>query len=98
MKIGFLDHHLKNYHAGKFHDLLTGDVGAGAVEICAAYESHPQGSDDWCAQRGVPRASSAEEVIAKSDAVIVLGPDVPEAHLTLARASLAAGKPTFVDK
>ena len=97
MKIGFIDHHLNNYHANKFHSLLTGPVGAGEIEICAAYESDPQG-DDWCNAHGVPRAASAAEVVAKSDAIIVLAPDHIGDHLELGREALKSGKPTQIDK
>ena len=99
MKVGFLDHHLNNYHANKFHALLTGEVGkeAGGVEIVAAWESHPEG-DDWCAAKGVYRASSAAEVVEKSDAILILAPDNTEVHLALAGEALTSGKPLFFDK
>lgn len=99
MKVGFIDHHLNNYHANKFHGILSGEVGqaAGGVEIVAAYESEPEG-DDWCAKNGVPRASSAAEVVEKADAILVLAPDNTETHLVLGREALKSGKPVFFDK
>lgn len=99
MKLGIIDHHLNNYHANKFHGLLTGEVGkeAGGVEIVAAYESHPVG-EDWCTEKGVPRASSAAEVVTKSDAILILAPDNSEAHPELSREALASRKPVFFDK
>lgn len=99
MKVGFIDHHLNNYHANKFHGLLTGEVGkeAGGVEIVAAYESHPEG-EDWCAAKGIARASSAAEVVEKADALLILAPDNTEAHIALSPEALASGKPIFFDK
>ena len=98
MKIGFIDHHLNNFHADVFHKLLTGHAGGGRLEIVAAYESTPKGDDDWCAKTGVPRASSPAEVVAKSDAVMVLSPDNLDKHLELGREALQSGKPTLIDK
>ncbi len=97
MKIGFIDHHLNNYHADVFHKFLTGPVGGGKVEIVAAFETDPVG-DDWCAKTGVRRAGSAAEVVAQSDAVIVLAPDNIGEHLKLAKEALESGKPTLIDK
>ncbi|MBX7244763.1 MAG: Gfo/Idh/MocA family oxidoreductase [Candidatus Sumerlaeaceae bacterium] len=96
MKIGFIDHHLNNYHADTFLRILTKELEQKAT-VVAAYESNPVG-DDWCAKNGVARVQSAAEVVAASDAVIVLAPDNVEAHLTLGRVALESGKPCFVDK
>lgn len=98
MKIGFIDHHLNNYHADVFHKLLTGPVGGGRVEIVAAFETTPKGDEDWCAKTGVPRASSAAEVVEKSDCLMVLAPDNLDTHLVLGREALESGKPTLIDK
>lgn len=97
MKIGFIDHHLNNYHANKFHGLLTGGALGETAEIVAAYESHPVG-EDWCAAKGVKKVDSAAEVVSASDAIIVLAPDNIDAHLELGREALASGKPVLMDK
>ena len=98
MNIGFLDHHLNNYHANKFHGILTGPIGAeaGAV-IVGAWESDADG-DDWCAAKSVKRMGSAAEVVASSDALIIMAPDNPETHLALGAEALASGKPILFDK
>ncbi|MGB9693151.1 MAG: hypothetical protein ACPL7D_13400, partial [Candidatus Sumerlaeaceae bacterium] len=70
MRIGFIDHHLANFHADTFVRLLRSGC-YGAVEVVAAYEVKPFGEEDWCAKQGVQRANSAEEVVAESDAVMV---------------------------
>ena len=97
MKIGFIDHHLNNYHADVFLKLLRGETEGGDAEVALAYECAPAG-DDWCAKNGVARAASAAEVVAGSDAVIVLAPDNIGEHLKLSREALASGKPTLIDK
>lgn len=98
MKIGILDYKLTNYHLKKFHGLLTGPVGDGKITITggAELEATDEGRE-WCAQNGVAYRS-AEEVIAASDALLVLAPNNPETHLEVARPALATGKPVFIDK
>jgi len=97
MKIGFIDYKLNNYHANKFHGILNKPGFPGNVQIVAAYEQNPEG-EDWCAAKGVARAQSSAEVVEKSDAIIVLGPDNTDTHPTLAAEALRSGKPTLIDK
>ncbi|MCX7020152.1 MAG: Gfo/Idh/MocA family oxidoreductase [bacterium] len=97
MKIGFIDHHLNNYHADVFHKILNGPAGGGKVEIAAAYETHPRG-EDWCAAKQVKRMASPEEVVKESDAIIVLAPDNIETHVELSRAAIESKKPVYIDK
>lgn len=97
MRIGIIDHHLANYHADTFFRILTSGA-LGEIQVGPAYEIKPQGPSDWCAERGVERARSAEEVIAKADAILVLAPDNFEVHRELALPAVASGKPVFVDK
>jgi hypothetical protein len=98
MKIGFIDHYLNNYHATKFLNIFREGKAGQAVEIVAAYESDPEGTDDWCAINSVARASSPAEVVEKSDAIIVLSPNNVDRHLDLSKEALASGKPTMLDK
>src|SRR5688500_3318211 len=97
MKVGFIDHHLNNYHANKFLSIFREGKAGGDIEVVAAYESTPEG-DDWCAANNVPRAKSAAEVVEKSDAIIVLAPDNVDAHLELSREALQSKKPVLIDK
>ncbi len=97
IKAAIVDHHLNNYHAGKFLDLLRGPLACEGVEITTAWESHPTG-DDWCAKNGVPRATSIDDAVGDSDAVLLLAPDNIEDHLALANIVLPFGKPTLIDK
>lgn len=97
MRIGFVDHHLNNYHADKFLSLVRGPLADMGAEIAIAWESDPTG-DDWCAKNDVPRARSIAEAVENSDAVMILAPDNIPDHLKLAREVLAHGKPTAIDK
>ncbi len=97
LKIGFVDHHLNNFHANTFLKLLHEDLAAEEVRVVAAWESHPTG-EDWCAKNGVERKSSVAEVIDSVDALMVLAPDNLADHLALCEQVLPAGKPTFIDK
>ena len=97
LQIGFVDHHLNNFHANTFLKLLHEDLAAEDVRVVAAWESHPIG-EDWCVKNGVERKGSIAEVIEAVDAVMVLAPDNLTEHLTLCEQVLPAGKPTFIDK
>jgi hypothetical protein len=97
MRIGFVDHHLNNFHANKFKALLHGPLADLGARVALAWESDPAG-EDWCAAQGVERCSSPEEVAARADAVLVLAPDNVETHVDLCRRVFPAGKPVFVDK
>lgn len=96
-RVGFVDHHLNNWHSDTFIRLLRGPLAGEEIEIVSAWESDPAG-DDWCAKNGVSRAQSPEEVVNAVDGVFLLAPDNIYAHLELARRVLPYGKPTFIDK
>lgn len=81
----------------KFLALLRGSVGQGDIEISGAWESDPEQAD-WCEINGVTRLQSPQEVIERSDAIMVLAPNNPEVHFDLAKPALEAGKPVFIDK
>lgn len=97
LRIGFVDHHLNNFHANTFLRLLHEDLAAEGARVVAAWESHPTG-EDWCAKHGVERKGSIAEVVGAVDAVMVLAPDHLADHLALCEQVLPAGKPTFIDK
>jgi predicted dehydrogenase len=97
VKIGFVDHHLNNFHATRFLELLHGPLAPLGARVTAAWESDPTG-EDWCARHKVPRANSAAAVAEHVDAVIVLAPDNIDAHLGLVRQVAPAGRPLMVDK
>ncbi|GIV16983.1 MAG: hypothetical protein KatS3mg022_2418 [Armatimonadota bacterium] len=97
LKIGFVDHHLNNFHANTFLKLLHEDLAAEDVRVFAAWESHPTG-EDWCAKNGIERKPSIGDVVKCVDAVMVLAPDNLADHLALCEQILPAGKPVFIDK
>ncbi len=96
-RIGFIDHHLNNFHANTFIKLLHEDLASEEVRVVAAWESHPAG-EDWCQQHGVERKATIADVVASVDSVMVLAPDNLADHLALCQQVLPAGKPTFIDK
>ncbi len=97
LRIGFVDHHLNNFHANTFLKLLHTDLASEQVRVVSAWESHPTG-EDWCEKNGVERKGSIAEVIQSVDALMVLAPDNLADHLALCEQVLPAGKPTFIDK
>jgi predicted dehydrogenase len=98
MKVGFIDHHLNNYHANKFLGIFREGKAGADIEIVCAYESNPEGDEDWCEKNGVAKAGSAAEVVEKSDAILVLAPDNIDAHIELTKEALQSKKPVFIDK
>lgn len=97
LRIGFVDHHLNNFHANTFLKLLHTDLASEEVRVVSAWESHPTG-EDWCEKNGVQRKRSIAEVVESVDALMVLAPDNLADHLALCEQVLPAGKPTFIDK
>lgn len=97
LRIGFVDHHLNNFHANTFLKLLHEDLDSAEVRVVAAWESHPTG-EDWCEKNRVERKRSIADVIDSVDAVMLLAPDNLSDHLALCEQVLPAGKPTFIDK
>lgn len=99
MKIGFLEYQLTNSHFKKFHSLLTGELGKGEVSIVAVDElSSTDEGRQWAAANNVRYCDTPQEVVAQSDALLVLAPNNPEKHLEVAVPALTSGKPVFIDK
>lgn len=100
-KIGFIDYYLDEWHAQQYPEWIR-QASGGEMEVAYAYGKidKPNGirNADWCRERGIQLLDSIEEVVAKSDYLIVLSPDNPEQHEELAALPLQSGKPTYVDK
>lgn len=100
-KIGFIDYFLHEWHADNIPAWIS-QVSGGAMKVCYAWGEidKPGGKTNaqWSKEMGIELCSSMEEVIQKSDYLIVLSPDNPERHVDLCRLPLASGKPTYVDK
>ena len=95
IKIGFIDFYLDEWHANNYPKMFK-EASDGEVQVSCAYGmiDSPIGgltNDAWCEKMGIPRAHTIEEVIAGSDALVVLSPDNCEMHETLCPLPLASG-------
>ena len=104
MKIGFIVYYLDEWHANNYPKLIAKASG-GAHEVCCAYahieppaEMNLRSNAQWSKDYGVELVDSIEEVIARSDCLVVLSPDNPEMHELLCQLPLASGKRTYIDK
>lgn len=100
-KIGFIDYFLDEWHANNYPNWIRNASG-GSMEVAYAYGmmDAEQGLSNaaWCERHGVTLLHTIEDVIEKSDYLIVLSPNHPEQHEALAELPLASGKPTYIDK
>jgi hypothetical protein len=101
-KIGFIDYYLKEWHADNYPAWIT-EATNGEMKVCYGYGkiANPHNgvtNEEWCAQMGIEYCATIDEVIEKSDYLIVLSPDNPEMHWELVQKPLRSGKPTYVDK
>ena len=102
IKVGLIDYYLDEWHANNYPQFFRD----WAPQLEAAYawakidSPHPGGlsSKEWEAKYGVPVLDTMEEVIEKSDVLIVLSPDNPEMHEELCALPLKSGKRTYIDK
>lgn len=101
-KIGFIDYFLDEWHANNYPEFIKNQAN-GRYEVAYAYGKidSPVGgmtNKAWSEKYNVPLCDSIEEVIEKSDVLIVLSPNNPEMHLELTDLALRSGKPVYVDK
>ena len=105
-KIGFIDNFLSEAHANSYPDMIRKNALAQELgfDVCYAYaktEVSPYDNvttDEWCAKHKVERVDSIEELVDKSDFIVVLSPDNPEMHEILCEKPLKSGKTTYIDK
>ncbi len=102
MKLGFLDYYLDEWHANNYPQWIS-EASGGEMEIAYAWAlaDSPKGgltSAEWCKKFGVELCATVEELIEKSDGLIILSPDNCELHEQLCRLPLGSGKPCYVDK
>lgn len=100
--IGFIDYYLDEWHANNYPRIIKEKTG-GEFEVRYAYgkiDSPISGmtNKEWAEKKGVQLLDSIEEVIEKSDMLIVLSPDNPEMHEELTDLALKSGKLVYVDK
>ncbi len=101
-KVGFIDYYLDEWHANNYPTLLK-NASDGEYAACYAYAKidSPHGgmtTKEWSEKYGVEILDSIEEVIEKSDVLIVLSPDNPEMHEELTDLPLKSGKRVYIDK
>ncbi|GGG01489.1 hypothetical protein [Paenibacillus abyssi] len=100
-KIGFIDYFLDEWHANKYPEWIS-SASEGKMQVTYAYGKKDSESglsnSEWCAGKGIKLLSSIEEVVERSDYLIVLSPDNPELHAELSELPLRSGKPTYIDK
>ncbi|NLM77330.1 MAG: hypothetical protein GX173_04475 [Ruminococcaceae bacterium] len=100
-KIGFIDYYLDEWHANNYPAWISASEIDG-FEISYAWAAMDKpgglGTKAWCERFSVKPMPSVEALVAASDCLVVLSPDHPEQHETLARVALQSGKPTYIDK
>lgn len=103
-KIGFIDFYLDEWHANNYPEWIRENAAAFKRDCDVAYAwaetNRPDGLDtaDWCSKNRIQALSSIEELVEKSDYIVVLSPDHPEHHERLSCLSLMSGKPVYIDK
>lgn len=105
-KIGFIDNFLSEWHANNYPDMLRKHPLAKehGIEVCYAYAKTDVSpydgvtTDEWCRKTGVQKCESVQELVDRSDGIVVLSPDNPELHYELSEYALRSGKPTYIDK
>ncbi len=101
-KVGFIDYYLDEWHANNYPKWLK-DYSEGRYEVAYAYGDidNPNGgktNEEWAQENGIELCDTIDEVVEKSDVLIVLSPDNPEQHEKLCKVPLSSGKLTYVDK
>ncbi len=100
-KIGFIDYFLDEWHANNYPKFIS-DIAGDEFTVAYAYaeKDSPDGltNDQWCEKFGVTRLDTIDEVVERSDCLIVLSPDFPERHWDLCQKPLRSGKRVYVDK
>ena len=103
-KIGFIDYFLEEWHALNYPQFIRNADPNGEFVVAYAYaeldkkEGGTMTTDEYCEKFGITRCNSIEEVVEKSDCIVVMSPDNPERHWDLCQLPLRSGKPVYVDK
>ncbi len=105
-KIGFVDLYISEWHANNYPAWIKEAAERLALPYELAYAYAEQNvspldgksTAEWCKTFGAEKCETIDELCEKSDAIIILAPSNPEAHLRLAEAVLKHKKPTYIDK
>lgn len=102
MKIGFIDYYLDEWHANNYPEWIKeasgGEMTVGYAFAETASPHTGVTTEKWCSRTGITQVGSIEELVEKSDAIVVLSPDNCERHEMLSRLPLLSGKPVYIDK
>ncbi len=100
-KIGFIDYFLDEWHANNYPEMIKKETN-GEFEVAYAYGKidAPNGmtNKEWAEKYNIQLLDSIDEVVEKSDFLVVLSPDHPQMHEELADLPLKSGKHTYIDK
>ena len=101
VKVGFIDYYLDEWHANNYPEFFRNETN-GEFKVCYAYGKidNPYGitNKEWAKMHGIELLETIEEVVQKSDCLVVLSPDNPEMHEELSDIPLKSGKLTYIDK
>lgn len=105
IKIGFIDYYLDEWHANNYPEMLR-ELSDGECQVICAFGLIDPPAElgekltnrQWAEKYGIELLPTIEEVVEKSDCLVVLSPDNPEMHEELARIPLESGKLTYIDK
>lgn len=100
-KVGFIDYYLDEWHANQYPKMIH-EISEGRLEVAYAYGEidAPTGRTNaqWAEEMQIELFENAEEVIEKSDYIIILSPNNPERHPHLCKIAENCKKPVYVDK
>jgi len=100
-KVGFIDYYLDEWHANNYPEMLK-EASGGRMEVAYAYGDidAPDGRTNakWAEDMGIELLDSPEEVVEKSDYIIILSPNNPEEHPRICKVAANCGKPVYIDK
>ena len=105
-KIGFVDYYISEWHANNYPAWIKNACEKLGAELEVGYVWAEQyvspvdgrNTDEWCAEFGVEKCDTLEELCEKSDYILVLAPSNPEKHLGYASTVLKYKKNTYIDK
>lgn len=101
IKVGFIDYFLDEWHANNYPKKIK-EHSNGKYEVCYAYGKIDKegglSNKEWSEKYSIPLCDTIEEVVEKSDVLIVLSPDNAEMHEELCELPLKSGKRVYVDK
>ena len=105
-KIGFIDNFLSEWHANNYPDMIRNNPRAKELgfDVCYAYAATDVSpydgvtTNEWCKSHNVEKVTTIQELVDRSDYIVILSPDNPELHYELSEYALKSGKPTYIDK